>query len=260
MVDLSDAHLRETHPRPTAGIDGTPTVLEVVTDLLASVERHEPEGSSARHLLGALMAHGVDLVRGAEWCSITLMRSGSLRTLATSHDEALHADEVQYEIGSGPCIDAVVRDHVFVTGRVEEDERWPAYGRRVHDDVGVSSVLAQRLVLPDGNDTVAALNLYSRERDAFGAPSMREALLLATQCSLLVAAHLAHDRAENLARALQSSREIGMAIGILMARHNVTQDAALGMLRVFSQDANRKLRDVADEVAATGELPTGRTR
>ncbi|MGG5258297.1 GAF and ANTAR domain-containing protein [Phycicoccus avicenniae] len=234
----------------------TGDVLGVVADLLTATGR-EPHDRSTRRLIGDLVARGTDLVPGADWCSITLMRSESLRTLAASHDEALQADEVQYDIGSGPCVDAVVKDHVFVTGRVQEDPRWPEYGRRVHEEVGVGSVLAQRLTLPDGNDVVAALNVYSRRDDAFGALALREGLLLATQCSLLVAAHLAHDRAENLSKALASNRTIGVAIGILMSRHRITREEALAMLRVVSQDTNRKLVQIAEDVAEAGDLPAG---
>ncbi|MBD3783020.1 MAG: GAF and ANTAR domain-containing protein [Micrococcales bacterium] len=239
--------------RPAVDAQAPSSLLGVVSDLLTA-GRGQPEGLGTRQLLGRLVQRGVDLVPGADWCSITVMRSQSLSTLATSHDEALQADEVQYALGSGPCVDAVARDHVFVTGRVHEDARWPEYGRRVHEEVGVSSVLSQRLTLLDGNEAVAALNVYSRSPDAFGALAMRDGLLLATQCSLLVAAHLAHDRAENLTRALGSNREIGVAVGILMARHRVTREEAFGMLRVVSQDTNRKIRDVASDVAATGTL------
>ncbi|GIL37236.1 GAF and ANTAR domain-containing protein [Phycicoccus sp. DTK01] len=233
---------------------GGADVLDLVSDLLEE-GRLRPDGLGTRRLLGELVRRGVEVVPGAEWCSITAMRSESLTTLATSHDEALAADQVQYDIGSGPCVDAVVEDHVFLTRRVHEDARWPEYGRRVHAEVGVGSVLAQRLTLVDGTDTVAALNIYSTREDAFGAESLRQALLLATQCSLLVAAYLAHGRSENLLRALDSNREIGVAVGVLMARHRVTREEAFAMLRVASQAANRKIRDLASEVADTGDLP-----
>jgi AmiR/NasT family two-component response regulator len=60
---------------------------------------------------------------------------------------------------------------------------------------------------------------------------------------------------DNLHTALQASRRIGVAIGVLMARHLVTYEQAFGMLAAASQHLNRKLRDIAAEVAETGELP-----
>jgi AmiR/NasT family two-component response regulator len=99
------------------------------------------------------------------------------------------------------------------------------------------------------------LNIYSGAKDAFDEDAVRQGTLLAAQCSLLVSTHLAADRSDNLVKALGSNREIGMAMGVLMGRCNVTPDEAFAMLRRSSQDANRKLSEVAADVVDTGELP-----
>jgi len=65
----------------------------------------------------------------------------------------------------------------------------------------------------------------------------------------------ANVEAENLKRALEHSRDIGAAVGILMAFHKLTQEEAFALLRRSSQDQNRKLYALAHEVVATGELP-----
>lgn len=62
------------------------------------------------------------------------------------------------------------------------------------------------------------------------------------------------DRAQHLERALLTNRDIGVALGVLMSTHKITRDEAFGLLRVASQNSNRKLRDVAVEVAETGVL------
>ena len=69
---------------------------------------------------------------------------------------------------------------------------------------------------------------------------------------------LARGRATNLVRALESNREIGVAMGILMQRHQVSREVAFDLLRTASQDTNRKLSVVASEVADTGMLAGGR--
>ncbi len=64
----------------------------------------------------------------------------------------------------------------------------------------------------------------------------------------------ANDKIKNLEIALQSSREIGTAIGILMCQRHVTADRAFEMLRTASQHKHRKLRDIATDVVFTGAL------
>jgi AmiR/NasT family two-component response regulator len=63
---------------------------------------------------------------------------------------------------------------------------------------------------------------------------------------------LATARAEELQRALVTSRQIGMAIGILMERQRLTAEQAFDCLRDLSQRRNVKLRDVAEQIIYTG--------
>lgn len=65
----------------------------------------------------------------------------------------------------------------------------------------------------------------------------------------------AEDRAANLQRAVSSNRLIGTALGIVMATRKMTAEQAFTVLREKSQTSNRKLREVADEVVFTGDLP-----
>lgn len=59
-----------------------------------------------------------------------------------------------------------------------------------------------------------------------------------------------------LQAALRSSREIGMAMGIVMERHRLSADRAFLVLQQISSRRNVKLRDVAEQIVATGEVPT----
>jgi DNA-binding response OmpR family regulator len=64
----------------------------------------------------------------------------------------------------------------------------------------------------------------------------------------------AENRSANLERALSSNRQIGAAVGIVMATHKLTSDRAFALLRDASNQSNLKLRDVADQVVLTGTL------
>jgi hypothetical protein len=64
----------------------------------------------------------------------------------------------------------------------------------------------------------------------------------------------ARERVGHLETALVTNRRIGIAIGIVMVRHQITDEQALELLREQSQVRNRKLRDLAEEVIYTGTL------
>lgn len=66
---------------------------------------------------------------------------------------------------------------------------------------------------------------------------------------------IAEAEIEHLKIALSSARRIGAAVGIIMARRGLTDDAAFAVLSRASQDRNQKLRDIAEHVLLTGDLP-----
>ena len=59
----------------------------------------------------------------------------------------------------------------------------------------------------------------------------------------------------NLRLALESNRRISMAVGMLMCRYQMTNQQAFAALRRASQNAHRKLNDIAESVLHTGQLP-----
>ena len=101
-------------------------------------------------------------------------------------------------------------------------------------------------------DNLGALNLYARQPHAFGEESEDVGLLLAAHAAVAVAGARAE---EHLRRAVDSRDLIGQAKGILMERYKITADQAFQVLARVSQQTNRRLADVADELTQTGSVP-----
>jgi hypothetical protein len=198
----------------------------------------------------------VTQVPGARAASITTFEHGRFTTVAATDDRARRADTIQYELGSGPCLDAIVEQSIYHPQDLRHDPRWPQYGSRVHDEVGWLSMLSYRLY-PElaARELIAGLNIYSDIEHAFDTAALRIGLLLATHGAMAVAAQAKGDQNAQLVRALETSREIGVAVGVLMTRYRLTRDQAFDLLRISSQRTNRKLRDIALDVGDTGALP-----
>lgn len=62
------------------------------------------------------------------------------------------------------------------------------------------------------------------------------------------------DHNEHLRTALQTSREIGTAIGIVMSSYKVADSAAFDMICTLSSRTNRKVRDIALDIVEQGHL------
>src|SRR4051794_38206415 len=104
--------------------------------------------------LQRLVSVAVDRVPGTRWASVSLLRAGRFTTPAATDDVAERADIMQYDMGSGPCVDAALDDSVYVTGDVTSGERWVTWGQRVTEELGVRSVFAQRLHLIDDSEFI----------------------------------------------------------------------------------------------------------
>jgi len=211
------------------------------------------EGGSA---YAAVTRTAVHRVKGAAAASITILRSGRFQTVAATDERPAKADAIQYELGSGPCVDALLEDNLYRPDDLRTDRRWPEYGARVAEQVGFVSMLSYRLhTEPATGELIAGLNVYADRPSAFDATAVEVGLLLATHGSLAIAAEFNRERADNLERALRTSRDIGVAMGVLMHQHKITRDQAFDLLRIASQSSNRKLHEVAAVVGDTGDLP-----
>lgn len=71
---------------------------------------------------------------------------------------------------------------------------------------------------------------------------------------LTAIASAANARADNLEVALASSRDIGMAIGILMERFKLSSEQGFDLIVRISQHDRRKVRDIAHGITETGEV------
>jgi len=78
--------------------------------------------------------------------------------------------------------------------------------------------------------------------------SADQGIILAAFASVALAAVGSQHRAESLSWGLDSNREIGKAVGLMMAFHKIPDDAAFEILRKASQDMNLKLTEVGRQV------------
>jgi GAF domain-containing protein len=215
-------------------------------------------------VLSVLTHRAVEIVGHAQHAAITRAVRRGFETVAATSAVPFEVDRIQYELGTGPCVDAITDEGngTYRTGNLPAEPRWGALGHIAGETTDVRSLLSIRFYLGDEDDLIASLNLYSSARDAFDDSDETLATMLATHGALAVRATRLHEQVGHLNIALRSSRRIGAAVGVLMATYKLTDEQAFGLLRVASQGANRKLAVIADEVVRTGaiELPPLRKR
>ena len=165
------------------------------------------------------------------------------------------AGAIQYETDQGPCLEALTGHDIARADDLATDQQWPRFAARAVTDTGVRSMFGVRLLLD--NAQRGALNFYASQPGVFTDLDLDLALgaIFASDASLALLNATHQAEAEHLQVALDSNRQIGIAIGILTARQRCTPDQAFDQLRAASQHLHRKLRDIAEHVTLTGELP-----
>jgi tetrahydromethanopterin S-methyltransferase subunit F len=107
-------------------------------------------------------------------------------------------------------------------------------------------MIGYRLLIGEGK--VGALNIFSDTPGALTSESADMGAIMASFASVALAGASHQARAESLQRGLESNREIGKAIGLLMAAHGVDDAEAFAVLRRASSEMNVKLAEIARRV------------
>jgi GAF domain-containing protein len=233
--------------QPAAEKDRVPPDLgEVMGRIARSIQQ---EHGDVEKTLQAITNAAVDAVPGADSVSVSLVQGRRVEPRAATDELPREIDDLQSRLGEGPCLDAL-RDNRTV--RVEDftaEDRWPRFAAEAAAQ-GVGSSISFQLFVE--GDTLGALNVYSRRAHAFEEDAETIGLVFASHASIALSAA---QNEENLHRAIDKRELIGQATGILMERHRLTAPQAFQVLVQASSHTNRKLFDLADELATTGTMP-----
>ena len=189
--------------------------------------------------------------------SVLLMVRGRPTTVVSTGQLAVDLDERQFQSGQGPCLHAARTGELVEVADTGTDGRWPEYLARAVEH-GNGSSLSVPLALYEQEQVSGALNIYARDPHAFEEESRVAAARFGPYAAVAVgnmyAFQRARDLADNLQVAIESRAVIDQAKGVLMERYKLTPDQAFQVMAQASMQANRKLREVAEELVHTGEL------
>lgn len=188
----------------------------------------------------------VQAVPGADLASVSVLRGDAAETVASSSERVWAIDSDQYAEGDGPCLEAARTGEVVRTGVEEAQQRWPGFARSARA-AGVESYLACPLLIDE--KFAGSLNLYSDQPHGFADFDAALLRLYATAACAAIGNARRYARAREVAaqleRALESRAVIDQAIGVLIARRQITAEEAFAEMSRQSQDTNVRLRDIA---------------
>ncbi|MER7280179.1 GAF and ANTAR domain-containing protein [Dactylosporangium sp. NPDC000244] len=205
-----------------------------------------------------LVETAADLVDGAAWCAVTLVRSGGPSTAAASSGLPEALLDSQYDSGSGPSMEAIRSRDITLSDDLAAEERWPQWRPRALE-AGVKAVLAVPVDID--SHAIGALTVYASEPGRFTADIGLTAMLVAEHAGLLLSAVLDRGRRADLqaqltsalTEALTDGETVNRAVGIMMVQRACSAEAALDVLRGTAGRLGLPLTTVAERLVQTVE-------
>lgn len=243
-----DAATQQPQPESAHGGPGA-DVAGQLADQLGELARELQQETDFEQTLATIVGAAVDLIPGTTAGSISVVEHRKeIRSHAPSSDLAATVDRLQDRIGEGPCLDAIWQERTVQVPDFGREDRWPRFAPAAAA-AGAVSMLSFQLYVE--GDNLGALNLYGHHAHAFTEESEEVGRLVAAHAAVAFADAR---RISNLEEALATRDVIGRAKGILMERYKITDQQAFLLLSSASSRTNTKLREVAEQLAATGTL------
>lgn len=215
-------------------------------DFGAAVEElsraHERQTSLFRPFLRVLPVTGAAIS--------TLGDPFGTETVCASDRHAARLDELQFDLGEGPCWDSLsLRRPVLVTDiRRSTTPAWPALLEAI-DDVDVRAVYAFPMMV--GSLSIGAVDLYSRKPGTLSETQVLDAAMLTSVAArqvlrrALAAQTLKTDAADDEG---YSRRVVHQATGMVLAQLNVSAADALLIIHGHAFSNGRTVREIATDV------------
>ncbi|WP_343921240.1 GAF and ANTAR domain-containing protein [Nocardioides aestuarii] len=188
------------------------------------------------------------LVRGdlVDGCTSSVLLGPDERyPMAHTDAHARRLDEVQFTLWEGPGPEAVDRGVPRWVADVRDSRQWPLLGDALAGSP-VRGMVALPLLTPVG--PVGLFTAYRRRPGRFAPSDVASLVAFADAVATLALGRIDADRDGPLPRP-----QVGVAVGRVMAHHQLDAEDALSMLRAYAFRTGRTVMQVA------GDLTSGRS-
>lgn len=225
--------------------------MKTTNEILATLITEDRRG----HTLPELLCHDCAGALPVKGVGLALMNdAGHQGVIAATDGAATLMEDLQFELGEGPCLDASRNRRPVLQpdlGRTA-GTRWPGYGPAVLE-AGIAAIFAFPLQV--GAIRLGILDLYREAPGSLDADELADALAYA-DAGVVILLHLQgqmppgqglHPQLDN---PVHERAEIHQATGVIAVQAVVGLTEALLLLRARAYAADRPILQIAQEVIA----------
>jgi len=206
-------------------------------------------GQSYDEIFTEICRAALTVVPGCDRACITTVSAGQQPVLEATTDEiAAYVDGLEWETREGPCVDAILTQRFEWDPDITTRPVWPKLAERIVRETPVRGMIGYRIVVDERK--IGALNMFSDEPGAFTQEAADMGALLVSFATVALTAATQREETATLRQGMLSNREIGKAVGMLMATHDLSDEEAFRRLREASNRLNTRLADIAARMMA----------
>jgi hypothetical protein len=253
--DDADAFPRDDGQATPA--DGTSSAL--ITRFRAAWADSRADTDAGAEFVPTRLSQACLAVFPVDGAGLSLLDKDFRVPIGASDDTAAVAERLQFTIGEGPCLDAVMERRVIVADREQLRARWPLYAHELFTRTGVQGIAAIPLSLTP--ETYAALDLFVTDSARLAAVSLADvstvaeeivdALLLSQAVSPTAGGGSADSDPDWLRSPPTRDRTfVWVAMGMMMTEFELAAPDALALLRSHAYSRGSDVDQVAAELTS----------
>lgn len=99
-----------------------------VARAFAEISRTLLAAETVEQTLRCIVDLAVATIDGCDYAAVSIVQpGGDITTPAVSHEAVQKWDALQYDLGEGPCVDAIWERHPFESDDLSQERRWPTW-------------------------------------------------------------------------------------------------------------------------------------
>ncbi|WP_213816775.1 GAF and ANTAR domain-containing protein [Glaciihabitans sp. dw_435] len=168
-------------------------------------------------------------------------------TISATDSRAERVDELQFDLGEGPCWDALTTRRPVLAPDLaaNRENRWPAFSSAIQsEDIG--AIFAFPLLF--GPLEIGAIDLYSEGPMSLTSEQQRNTLELSALVSRILLRNAIEQAGATDTEGPFSRRLIHQATGMVLAQLGTTSDDAYLIIQARAFAESRSMQDVATDV------------
>ncbi|MGY4859602.1 GAF and ANTAR domain-containing protein [Cryobacterium sp. AP23] len=165
-------------------------------------------------------------------------------TVSATDSRAERVDETQFDLGEGPCWDALTTRAPVIEPDFANTASWPAFTAAMRNEE-IGAIFAFPLMF--GPLEIGAIDLYSTTPGSLTVTQQRQSLVLSAIVSRILLRNAVGTDAPRETTTF-SRRLIHQATGMVLAQAGTTADDAYLIIQARAFADNRPMREIAEDI------------